>query len=269
MEIERLQPYYDKLLLLHAREITTYSGHFNAFGERRFVDFRITENRTLSSVLDDLTEGRPFLSINHPALPDDETCMGCGWGHFDKETIRRINGIEVVNKDRVEGPLAGWPVWAKMLNDGFRLTAVGGSDDHTADDPRDGMVGIPATVIYASELSEPALLEGLRDGRAYVRVRGPGGPTLEFQASSAGVSWKMGDTIPNSVLHITLSARLTRAAGQTLQWIHNGTIQATARLTGAQSATLATDVKAGDWFSVVLRDSNGPTLFSNAIYVAP
>ena len=269
MEVERLQPYYDKLLLLHAREITTYSGHFNALGERRFVDFRITENRTLSSILDDLAEGGPFLSINHPALPDDETCMGCGWRHLDKDTMRRINGIEVVNKDRVEGPLAGWPVWAKMLNDGFRLTAVGGSDDHTADDPRDGMVGIPSTVIYASELSEPALLEGLRNGRAYVRVRGPGGPALELQASSADVGWKMGDTIPNSVSHITLSARLTRARGQTLQWIHNGTIQAMARLTGVQSATLATDAKAGDWFSVVVRDSNGPTLFGNAIYVAP
>jgi hypothetical protein len=270
MEVERLQPYYDKLLLLHAREITTYNGHLNAFGERRFVDFRVSENRTVSSILNDLAEGSPFLSINHPALPDDETCMGCGWKGLDQETMRRVNGIEVVNKDRVEGPFAGWPIWANMLNNGFRLTAVGGSDDHTADDPRDGMVGIPATVIYARELSEPALLEGLRNGRAYVRVRGPKGPALEFQASSAGgVGWKMGDTIPNSVSHITLSARLTGAAGQTLQWIHNGTIQATARPTGAQSATLATDAKAGDWFSVVLRDNSGPTLFSNAIYIAP
>jgi len=113
------------------------------------------------------------------------------------------------------------------------------------------------------------LLEGLRNGRAYVRVRGPGGPALEFQASSGGAVWKMGEAIPNSQSRITLSVRLTRAAGQTLQWIHNGRIDGVVRLDRAQSATLMTNTRPGDWFSVVLRDDNGPTLFSSAIYVAP
>src|SRR5262249_44363569 len=154
--------------------VTTYNGHLNAFGEREFVDFRVAADRPLPTVLDDLASGAAFVSINHPALPDDETCMGCGWtSGTTPDIMRRVNGIEVVNGDRVEGPLSGWPFWAKMLNAGYHLTAIGGSDEHTADETRDRSIGTPATVVYAEELSETALLDGLRKGNVYVRTRGP------------------------------------------------------------------------------------------------
>jgi hypothetical protein len=183
-EVERLQSYYNNLLLLHAREVTTYNGHLNAFGEREFTDFRVTTDRPLEVILDELTSRGVFISINHPALPDDESCMGCGWTSGAKpEVMRRVNGIEIVNGDRAEGPLSGWATWAKMLNAGYHLTAIGGSDEHTADETRDRPIGTPATVVYADGLSEPALLDGLRKGRAYVRTRGPQGPTLQFEAA--------------------------------------------------------------------------------------
>src|SRR5262245_14230241 len=181
-DVERLQPYYSNLLLLHAREVTTYNGHLNAFGERKFVDFRVGPGRPLNDVLDELASEGAFISINHPAAPDDESCMGCGWTATSQETMRRIHAIEIVNGDTVDGKLAGWPLWAKMLNAGLHLTAIGGSDDHTADETIDRAVGRPATVVYARELSEPALLEGLTRGLAYVRTRGTSGPTLQFEA---------------------------------------------------------------------------------------
>src|SRR5262249_12278907 len=183
-EVDRLQPYYANLLLLHAREVTTYNGHLNAFGERRFIDFRVGLRRMLNRMLDELAAAGAFVSINHPAAPDDESCMGCGWSSLAIETMRRVNGIEIVNGQASEGPLAGWPLWAKMLNAGLRLTAIGGSDDHTADETTDHAIGIPTTVVYATELSEPALLEGLRKGLAYVRTRGSAGPIIEFEAFS-------------------------------------------------------------------------------------
>jgi len=53
--------------------------------------------------------------------------------------------------------------WDRLLKQGRRLTAVGGSDKHQA--PFDGMlgyheVGQPCTWVYADALSVPALLPG-------------------------------------------------------------------------------------------------------------
>jgi hypothetical protein len=267
-DVERLQPYYNNLLLMHAREVTTYNGHMGAFGERSFVDFRVAAQRSLRTVVDELTAGGAFISINHPASPDDETCMGCGWSARDLETMRRLNGIEVVNGDNVEGPLAGWPFWASMLNSGLHLTAIGGSDDHTADETRDRAVGRPATIVYAEELSEPALLDGLRKGRAYVRTRGVSGPVLQFEATTKAESWQMGSTLPKSAgTEIVLSATVSRATGQQIQWIRNGEVVSTVPAISERRALLPVQAHPGDWFSVILRDRKGPTVFSNAIYI--
>ena len=267
-EVERLQLYYNNLLLLHAREVTTYNGHLNAFGEREFTDFRVTTDRPLDVILDNLTSGGAFISINHPALPDDETCMGCGWTSGVKpEVMRRVNAIEIVNGDRVEGPLSGWDTWVKMLNAGYHLTAIGGSDEHTADETRDGSIGTPATVVYADDLSEPALLDGLRKGRVYVRTRGPQGPTLQFEANFQNLTWRMGETVPKVVTALTLSASATGATNQQLQWVRNGEIISTSPVLSEQRVTVDVKTQPGAWFSVIIRDENGPTLFSNPIYI--
>src|SRR5262249_1728221 len=144
--------------------------------------FRIGPDRAVIKMLEELTTEGAFVSINHPAALDDESCMGCGWSTNASEIMRRISGVEIVNGDVVEGQFAGWPMWARMRNSGLHLTAIGGSDDHSPDDTTDRAIGRPATVVYARELSEPALLEGLTRGLAYVRTRGPGGPTIEFDA---------------------------------------------------------------------------------------
>jgi hypothetical protein len=267
-DIDRLQPYYNNLLLLHSREVTTYNGHMNAFGERKFVDFRVGE-QTLRSMLDGLRSEGAFVSINHPALPDDESCMGCGWkwGDLDRETMRRIDGVEIVNGDTTDGPLSGFPFWAKLLNSGLHITAIGGSDEHTADETRDHAIGRPATVVYAEELSEPALLDGLRKGRAYIRTRGPQGPVLQFEATSAEGRWEIGDTVPKSLTNLTLSVTVSRAAGQKLQWLRNGEVISTASAPDNRPAILRVQARPGDWFAVILRDGNGPTLYSNPIYL--
>jgi hypothetical protein len=266
-EIDRLQPYYSSLLLLHSREITTYDGHLNAFGERQFVDFRVSNERRLRNILDELAVGGAFLSINHPALPNDENCMGCGWGDKSPETLSRIQAVEVVNGDSAEGLLSGWPVWVKMLNSGLHLTAIGGSDDHSADETQDHAIGRPATVVYAEDLSEPALLEGLRKGRVYIRTRGALGPTLRFEAASADNRWEMGDTIPKSLTNITLSATMSRCAGQRLEWIKNGDVISRTPVSEDSPATMRVQSRPGDWFSVILRDDSGATLYSNPIYI--
>lgn len=264
-DVDRLQPLYPAMLLLHAREVTTYRGHLNAFGERRFVDFRLRDGRPMRALAAELARAGAVLSINHPRRPDDETCIGCGWNDRDDATIREVHAVEVVNGAGETAAVAGWPFWADLLNRGHRLTAIGGSDEHTPDESHHERLGSPTTVVYARELSEAALLDGLRAGRVYVRTRGPNGPGIELSADAAARTYLMGDVAPPGP--IMLRVTVTGAMGQRLEWIHNGRVMAAVAVPPHGRLTHVVTARAGDWLSVVLRDAHGPTLFSNALFI--
>jgi hypothetical protein len=269
LDVDRLQPAFDRMLLVHGREVTTYRGHANTVGERRFDDFRLeAPSASPAPMLHRIADAGAFISINHPASPDNELCMGCGWNVADEQVMASVGGVEVVNGDSRSGALYGWPFWAALLNRGFRLTAVGGSDDHTVDDPKDRQIGVPATAVYMRELSEAALVEGLKSGRVYVRTRGPSGPTLEFSAEANGQTHSMGAIVAvTGTTPVILGAQLTGASGQTLEWIQNGRVLASEPV-ASRKLTRSVSAKPGDWFSLVVKGIDGePTLLSNAIYV--
>jgi predicted metal-dependent phosphoesterase TrpH len=267
LDVDRLQPYYDTLLLLHGREITTYRGHANAVGERAMTDFTLASPAlALRPLLRRITRGGAFLSINHPRRPDDESCLGCGWNDASPEILRSVHGVEAVNGEDWKTPVYGWPFWADALNRGARLALVGGSDDHTPENTSDNHAGSPTTVVFASSLSEPAIVEGLRSGRTYVRVRGPQGPSIEFTALVESGSYEVGDTIYEPLSIIALEAIVTGARGQALQWIRRGIPVKTVQID--EDGVMRANLKAhpGDWFSVVVSDEHGPTLLTSAIY---
>jgi hypothetical protein len=237
LDVDRLQPYYERLLLLHGREITTYHGHSNAIGDG-------------------------FVSINHPARNDDEGCMGCRWDHVDAATLSTVQGVEIVNDTSSDG----WAFWAALLNRGFHLTAVGGSDEHTPEESADRRIGRPATMVFAKELSEPAIVDGLRSGRVYVRTQGVDGPALEFFATAGGQRFEMGSEMPEAKT-VTLRARLTGSTGQHLTWMRNGKSIGETDIAANSDVMLECEAHAGDWFTVVVREGETPTVFANAIYV--
>lgn len=269
LDIDRLQPFYDDLLLLRGREVTTYRGHANTVGERTFAEFRLSSpDASSAALLAPIADAGAFVSINHPALPDGEVCMGCGWNDTSAAVMRSVHGVEVVNGDAASGPLSGWAFWARLLSAGHRLTAVGGSDEHTVDDDADRRLGRPATVVWAQTLSETAIVAGLKSGRAYVRVRGPAGPTLvEFHAEQAGRRYEMGDTAPPSTA-TRLVAQVQGAEGQTLQWIVDGAMVAQATLGTAPVTLESPATTSARWIAIVVRDATGPTLMSNAVYLS-
>jgi hypothetical protein len=234
IDVDRLQPMYPDLLLLHGREVTTYRGHVNAFGETRFVDFRLGPVRSMSVLASELRDAGAWLSINHPMSPDDERCMGCGWNDVDADTMSRVDAVEILNGNGEGDPLAGWQFWARMLNRGHRLVAIGGSDEHTPDETGDRRLGHPATVVYAEELSERALLDGLRRGRVYVRTRGVDGPALDFHLS-----------VGPAALSVTLSVLTERANGQRVDWVKNGKVFEVTEIFGSGAASTTTQGQAG------------------------
>ena len=196
--VRELQPYFDHLLLLPAREITTFQGHANVFGTTEFIDFRLTSSYVpdINHLLKQVQDLHGVFSINHPGLPTGEICMGCGWTAPNTD-FSRVTAIEVVNGDLREGPGSGISLWEEQLNKGYRLTGIGGSDNHDADIPRDARsaIGRPSTVIHAQELSERALLNGMRTGHVFIDTEGTKDRVLEFQAKTGSDAVSMGDSI--------------------------------------------------------------------------
>ncbi len=189
-DIAASQKQYPKTLLIPGTEVTTFNGHANAVGLSQFVDFQLGSPRlpTLAKLFDEADTQGAFVSVNHPSLPSGEVCMGCGWTVKDTDWSR-VAAIEVVNGSTLrtsgaESGLSGIAFWDKLLKEGHRITAIGGSDNHDATDvtgAKQSPIGKPATVVYASELSTKGIVDGVKSGRVFVDVVGLPGVDLEMR----------------------------------------------------------------------------------------
>jgi len=198
--MRELQPYFDKVLLIPGREITTFQGHLNLLGTTDFVDFQLGSAKVpnVNTLLRNADRLGALTSINHPAAPSGEICMGCGWTPESPVDVHLLTAVEAVNGGSEQHGFSGIPFWNKQLDDGYRLTGIGGSDNHRAMQPLDqaGSVGSPTTVVYAVELSVPAILDGIRAGHVFVDLAGSHDRLLEASVQSEGQVAHMGDSLP-------------------------------------------------------------------------
>ncbi len=199
-EMERDQPYYDKLLLIAGEEVTTVKGHTNIWGTMGFLDYRVDDKGfTVNDLFDQAHAQHALVSINHAYWPWDGRCPGCGWGWAPITDFSRVDAIEAINGYHEHGswfvppPGNGIPFWEAQLAKGLRPTAVGGGDEHRGGEqlPLHDGVGIPTTVVYAQELSQPGILAGIKAGHVYIKPSGPDGPDLLLNSGKA----MMGDEI--------------------------------------------------------------------------
>jgi hypothetical protein len=230
--LRELAPYYDDLLLIPGREITTFYGHANVWGPTAPLDFQLGSTRapTLAAIQTEVEKAHGLISINHPGQPSGEACMGCGWTVKDTD-YSRIQAIEVVNGGALRLPggaesvISGIPFWEARLNAGFRITAVGGSDSHDADLAKVASAGpgYPTTVVHAQALSQPAILAALRAGHVFVDITGSRDKRLEVTAASGGQTAEMGDALAAPVgAPIKVSVHVTHAAGASLSLAGDG-----------------------------------------------
>jgi hypothetical protein len=209
-DMRELQPYFDHLLLMPGREITTFQGHANVFGTTEFIDFRLTSSHVphINDLLEQVQELHGFFSINHPGAPSGAACMGCGWTAPDTD-YSKVNAIEAINGDSLEGPRSHIPFWQDKLNKGFRITGIGDSDNHDASGAPGtrSTVGRPSTVVYAQNLSESAILGGIRAGHVFIDTEGTHDRLLEFSVHADEKDAAMGDAISSPAgekLHFTV-----------------------------------------------------------------
>lgn len=197
--MRELQPYFDKVLLIPAREITTFYGHMNLLGTTSYLDFRVGSRGVpdTNTLLRNAQKLGAIVSINHPDAPTGELCMGCGWTPKTSVDMGLITAVEAVNGGSELDGTYGIPFWDEQLNAGHRLTAVGGSDNHNAlsDPDRPSAVGNPTTVIYATDLSAPSILAGIRAGHVFVDATASRNRALTMTGKTAHATAQMGDVL--------------------------------------------------------------------------
>jgi hypothetical protein len=276
-ELTALQPYFDKLLLIPGMELTTFQGHANAFNLREPVDFRVssTEVPDWNALLTAAKKKGALVSINHPRVPTGEACMGCGWSPNPAADLSLVQAVEVVNGNDVESPVTGIPFWQQQLQNGHRLTAIGGSDTHDVTSkngsPPPGRIGVPTTVVYAKELSIEAIMEGIRSGNVFVDAAGSRDRKLELSASYQQSIVAMGGRLAVPAREsVTFTARIEQMTGGTVEVIRDG--KATRR-TGIPAATHSwsfeeTSDGKRHWIRIDVRDADGKlALLGNPIYL--
>ncbi|MFO0601927.1 MAG: CehA/McbA family metallohydrolase [Polyangiales bacterium] len=212
------------LLFLPGIEVTTYQGHANAIGATRWVDFRTSGSDhavTIASVTAAVAAQGALFAVNHPTLDLGELCIGCAWEH--REPPGSVAAVEVENGQySVTGRFFYGPTvafWEAYLARGEHVAPIGGSDDHSAGTDHgtfSSPIGGPTTMVWATELSAPAILAGVRAGRTVVKLQGPGDPMVDLRAGDAMV----GDTV--RARRVTLRATVTGGAGSSLTFLENG-----------------------------------------------
>lgn len=277
--LRELQPYFDDLLILAGREITTFQGHANIFGPVGFLDFQLGGPRapSMGAILDQAAASGGIVSVNHPALPSGEACMGCGWSA--ETDWSRIAAVEVINggttalfQGQAENPLDGIAFWQARLDEGHRLTAIAGSDSHDADRALDrpGAIGRPVTVVRAAQLSQDAILAGIAAGRVFIDVIGDSGRTLDLRATAGGQTAQMGGTLAlDAGATAQVSVDVTALPGDELEVVTSGapSYRLAVHPVGAVQFTVVGDGDRG-WLRVNLRDKDGRLiLIGNPVYL--
>jgi hypothetical protein len=129
-------------------------------------------------------------------------------------------------------------------------------------------------VVYAPELSQLAVLDGIRAGHVFVDVEGSGGRVLELNAQAGGTQAMMGDALaaPAGTV-VQFRVRVAQAAGSTISLMMDG---AAAELL-AQPAVGGDDETKGfswtsdgqrHWLRADVRDAKGKLLLlGNPVYL--
>ncbi|MCB0115571.1 MAG: CehA/McbA family metallohydrolase [Caldilineaceae bacterium] len=177
----------DDLLLIRGQEVTTYYGHMNVWHTSRWCDFRSRTDADIAAIIE-LAHGEGALcSINHPKQ---------GGPAWEYTTDLPVDSMEVW-----QGP---WPhrnteslaLWDRLLAQGRRLPAVGGSDYHcpSGEDTNLLRLGQPTTWVKVHERSVEAVLAAIAAGRATISAT-PDGPRIELSATVNGNTVGMGDMV--------------------------------------------------------------------------
>ena len=184
------------LLTMGGQELTTFWGHAVCLGAHEWLDWRVDRDGVgMALIAARLYAAGQLYIIAHPYDIGDPYCTGCRW-LYTQMMPGNARLIEVWNGpwfgDHPLGHMSnedGLAFYYRCLNEGRRLVMTAGSDAHG---PKSYERGPGFNVVYADELSEPAILRALARGHHYLSS----GPALHLHADAGDdAAVMMGDTL--------------------------------------------------------------------------
>jgi hypothetical protein len=155
-------------LILPGIEVTTYGGHWNAWGTDQWWDFLHPTEAATSAAMQAAAASGAVVSVNHPKP------FGPPWRY---PNAAGFHAVEVWNGSWPEANAVSLAWWDSLLRAGRRIVAVGGSDTHHLKRAGD-RPGRPTTWVYVGEdRSVSGVLSALKAGRVFVS-RDVDGPQL-------------------------------------------------------------------------------------------
>ncbi len=187
-----------KLLCLQSMEISGDYGHANVHGLTHWINPLVDDNAelteflgleappTMERIADQVHAQGGLFCVNH-------ALSGLVSWRYHDFPMEKADLFEIwCLADNATSYL--YPtLWDNYLCQGLHLTGVGSSDSHHPTMEGPWKLGQIRTWVQARELSQQAILEALKLGRAYVSY---GGSRMEFFAEYDGRRWEMGESVP-------------------------------------------------------------------------
>lgn len=220
-------PNQQELAIFPGTELTTPRGHANFL----FVDQPVFNHCTLEDMYSEdgvnkiieTNQENGLFSINHPFLAP--------WAWELQETrLNTLTSLEICNDptfaDNTSATEKALSLWSVLLNDGYRITAIGGSDSHLLPEEKypdaiqPSLIGDPATYVYAAELSTEGLKAGIQAGHVVVSRDG----FIEYTISGEEALLP-GDQV--TIDACRLEVKLERNDVSKIQWMVDGMVEKT------------------------------------------
>jgi len=198
--LRELQDYFDTVLIVPGMEFTTFGGHANVLGTGDLPDFLLPGGgaQRATEVFRGARAQGGLVIVNHPGLPSNEDCMGCGWSvatdWSQVDALEIVNGGSLLRFGSAEGPFSAIAFWERLLDQGLKITAIAGSDSHdpTAAPDKQVPVGKPRSAVLAESLSQRAIFDAVRAGRVFVDVEGTRTRSVDLRVLAGSTSAAMG-----------------------------------------------------------------------------
>ncbi|HET7030217.1 MAG TPA: CehA/McbA family metallohydrolase [Candidatus Limnocylindrales bacterium] len=195
-------------------EVTTYGGHWNAWGTDRWWEFREPTRAAVERAMAAAVEHGATVSVNHPKP------YGPPWTY---NSVGPAHAIEVWNGAWGGLNVVSLATFDERLRAGQRLAAVGGSDTHILRgedaDPRHApFPGTPTTWVEAGPDPSPATILGaIRRGRTFVSAS-PAGPQLYLDRSEDGLRVSAVDGDGSALLLVGADGVVAAASVNSARW---------------------------------------------------
>lgn len=267
-----------EVLVIPGIEITSFKGHFNALGVKKWVDFTregaMTTEEGMNKLLSEFKADGAVCSMNHPALTP--------WAWLYRDTLlSNFTTIEVWNDPTFTGNApkateAALKLWNTLWNDGYKIWGIGGSDAHNLptetyeNSKMPSIIGDPATFVLSNSLSAEDIMEAVRKGRIYVSR----GVVLKIDIDVCGANFYPGSDLTKLVSkeEKTIEYKVTIIEGASnceVIWLENGIKQHKGKIMKNIESEYELSWKGEEysWFRFELRDYDGNLIaFANPIY---